>query len=186
MSSIFKLPGNLHTDVSFQNASPHLRSSSVDDIMSQLREVTVLCTRRFPPLWDCVLLYLECSALCHGFDHFMSHPLDFFTMTKMGPGLIADNGLANEKRVRILGVIDKIRELGVSEDISLPQVCLLAWSQSGPACKKLTSSAACRSWRPVEWKVVGPRRTNWSVIPHRKRPLHTLCYTDRSSPRTWQ
>lgn len=28
----------------------------------------------------------------------------------------------NEDRVRILSVIDKLRELGVSEDVSLPQV----------------------------------------------------------------
>jgi hypothetical protein len=31
--------------------------------------------------------------------------------------------LDNEKRVRILGIIDNIRELGVNEDVSLPQVC---------------------------------------------------------------
>jgi hypothetical protein len=39
----------------------------------------------------------------------------------LGLAEIAD--LDNEKRVRILGIIDKIRELGVSENVSLPQVC---------------------------------------------------------------
>lgn len=32
------------------------------------------------------------------------------------------NELDNDKRVRILGIIDKFRELGINEDISLPQV----------------------------------------------------------------
>ncbi|KAJ4361747.1 hypothetical protein N0V83_010687 [Neocucurbitaria cava] len=36
--------------------------------------------------------------------------------------LAAVGDLDNEKRVRILGVIDKLRELGVSENVSLPQV----------------------------------------------------------------
>ena len=39
----------------------------------------------------------------------------------LGLAHVAD--LDNEKRVRILGIIDKIRELGVSENVSLPQVC---------------------------------------------------------------
>lgn len=30
--------------------------------------------------------------------------------------------LDNEQRLRILGIIDKLRELGVSENVSLPQV----------------------------------------------------------------
>lgn len=34
----------------------------------------------------------------------------------------ATEGLDNDKRVRILGIIDKIRELGVAENVSLPQV----------------------------------------------------------------
>jgi hypothetical protein len=37
-------------------------------------------------------------------------------------GLTAVDDLNNEKRVRILGIIDKLRELGVSENVSLPQV----------------------------------------------------------------
>jgi hypothetical protein len=36
--------------------------------------------------------------------------------------LTAADGLDNEKRARLLGVIDQLRELGISEDVSLPQV----------------------------------------------------------------
>jgi hypothetical protein len=45
-------------------------------------------------------------------------------MTRRMPLGLADVAdLDNEKRVRILGIIDRIRELGVSENVSLPQVC---------------------------------------------------------------
>ncbi|KAJ4302817.1 hypothetical protein N0V90_001708 [Kalmusia sp. IMI 367209] len=37
-------------------------------------------------------------------------------------GLDAVGDLDNEKRLRVLGVIDKLRELGVSENVSLPQL----------------------------------------------------------------
>jgi hypothetical protein len=43
-------------------------------------------------------------------------------MTRKKLTLAAVDGLDNEKRVRILGIIDQIRELGVSENVSLPQV----------------------------------------------------------------
>jgi hypothetical protein len=36
--------------------------------------------------------------------------------------LAAVGDLDNEKRLRILGIIDKLRELGVGENVSLPQV----------------------------------------------------------------
>ncbi|KAH9882664.1 hypothetical protein J1614_000900 [Plenodomus biglobosus] len=42
-------------------------------------------------------------------------------MTRKALGLADVADLDNEKRVRILGIIDKIRELGVSENVSLPQ-----------------------------------------------------------------
>ena len=45
-------------------------------------------------------------------------------MTRKKPLDITDVAeLDNEKRVRILGIIDNIRELGVNEDVSLPQAC---------------------------------------------------------------
>lgn len=55
-------------------------------------------------------------------------------MTKIASGLAAINGLDTEKRVRILGIIDKIRELGVSEDVSLPQVCMISVSEPQTKC----------------------------------------------------
>lgn len=45
-------------------------------------------------------------------------------MTRNTPKMYSLEGLDTEKRVRVLGIIDKIRELGVSEDVSLPQVRL--------------------------------------------------------------
>jgi hypothetical protein len=46
-------------------------------------------------------------------------------MSKKGLELAAVDGLDTEERVRVLEIIDKIRELGVSEDVSLPQVRML-------------------------------------------------------------
>lgn len=34
--------------------------------------------------------------------------------------LVPIEGLDNERRVRLLGIIDMLRELGVSENVSLP------------------------------------------------------------------
>lgn len=39
--------------------------------------------------------------------------------------------LDNEKRIRILGIIDKLRELGVSENVSLPQLVVVGDQSSG-------------------------------------------------------
>lgn len=36
----------------------------------------------------------------------------------------AASDLHNEKRAKVLEIIDKLRELGVSESVSLPQVCI--------------------------------------------------------------
>lgn len=35
--------------------------------------------------------------------------------------LTGADGLDNEKRIRLLGIIDRLRELGISENVSLPQ-----------------------------------------------------------------
>lgn len=47
----------------------------------------------------------------------------------LGLADVAD--LDNEKRVRILGIINKIRELGVSEKVSLPQLVVVGDQSSG-------------------------------------------------------
>ena len=35
--------------------------------------------------------------------------------------LAGTDGLDNKKRLRLLGIIDRLRELGISENVSLPQ-----------------------------------------------------------------
>ena len=35
------------------------------------------------------------------------------------------NELDNDNRIRVLAIIDKLRELGINEDVSLPQVSQL-------------------------------------------------------------
>jgi hypothetical protein len=54
----------------------------------------------------------------------------------------------NEDRVRVLGVVDKLRELGVSDDISLPQV-----STVQPEKRPLTGIDRCYR-RPVKREIV--------------------------------
>ncbi|KAK7189313.1 hypothetical protein DPSP01_012984 [Paraphaeosphaeria sporulosa] len=51
------------------------------------------------------------------------------TTKSLGLGAVGD--LDNEKRLRILGVIDKLRELGVSENVSLPQLVVVGDQSSG-------------------------------------------------------
>ncbi|KAJ5971779.1 uncharacterized protein N7479_001697, partial [Penicillium vulpinum] len=45
--------------------------------------------------------------------------------------LTGADGLDNEKRVRLLGVIDRLRELGISENVSLPQLVVVGDQSSG-------------------------------------------------------
>ncbi|KAF2008465.1 hypothetical protein BU24DRAFT_415823 [Aaosphaeria arxii CBS 175.79] len=51
-------------------------------------------------------------------------------MTKAIP-LAVVGDFDNEKRLRILGIIDKIRELGISESVSLPQLVVVGDQSSG-------------------------------------------------------
>lgn len=59
--------------------------------------------------------------------------------------LAAIGDLDNEKRVRILGVIDQLRELGVGENVSLPQV---RTRYPDSRCTTYPNTARCR-WGPV-------------------------------------
>jgi hypothetical protein len=43
---------------------------------------------------------------------------------KQSNGFASFGGMDSSERTRLLAVIDKFRELGISEDISLPQVRL--------------------------------------------------------------
>jgi len=72
-------------------------------------------------------------------------------MTKrqaLGLADVAD--LDNEKRILILGKIDKIRELGVSENVSLPQVC--------PHLVQRQPADCVRSLSSLEISLVGSHR----------------------------
>ena len=51
--------------------------------------------------------------------------------------------LENEDRVRLLGIIDQFRDLGVNEDISLPQASARVSDKYSPANKFKT---ACSCW----------------------------------------
>ncbi|KAJ5940454.1 hypothetical protein N7516_000622 [Penicillium verrucosum] len=45
--------------------------------------------------------------------------------------LTGADGLDNEKRIRLLGIIDRLRELGISENVSLPQLVVVGDQSSG-------------------------------------------------------
>ena len=50
--------------------------------------------------------------------------MPFFEMLRKAPERLSGlDGLDNPGRTKLLAIIDKFRELGVSEDLSLPQVC---------------------------------------------------------------
>jgi hypothetical protein len=59
--------------------------------------------------------------------------------------LEAVGDLDNERRLRILGIIDKLRELGVGENVSLPQVrisrCYIGLG--------IDFKQACGRWRSI-------------------------------------
>ncbi|KAJ6086177.1 hypothetical protein N7486_010458 [Penicillium sp. IBT 16267x] len=50
---------------------------------------------------------------------------------RQGIDLTAADGLDNEKRARLLGIIDQLRELGISENVSLPQLVVVGDQSSG-------------------------------------------------------
>ena len=60
--------------------------------------------------------------------------------------------LDNEKRIRILGIIDKLRELGVSENVSLPQVRAESFPVNSISLTNDRKARRCRG--SVEWKVL--------------------------------
>jgi hypothetical protein len=55
----------------------------------------------------------------HNLEHLIEEE-----MKKKVLGLSAVDDLDDERRVKILSKIDSIRELGVGESVSLPQVCV--------------------------------------------------------------
>lgn len=88
------------------------------------------------------------------------------------------SGMDNPDRVNHFGVIIKLRELGVNEELSLSQVSLIQ-----PALAILThiETARCRR-RSIQWEVFASRRVGRSLLSGGKRFLHPVRNPDRSSP----
>jgi hypothetical protein len=59
------------------------------------------------------------------------------------------DGLDNPERAQLLSVVDKFRTIGISKEISLPQVNPLEANTSFLA----DTLAGCR-WRSIEWEIL--------------------------------
>jgi hypothetical protein len=77
-------------------------------------------------------------------------------------GLTAAEGLENENRVQLLEIIDQLRELGISENVSLPQV-----SMSLTLCVTFSDHIARRRWGSIQRKVIPPRRAHGPFLSYR-------------------
>ena len=98
------------------------------------------------------------------------------------PPDLAHNG-AEERgdgdRVKLLGIIDQLRELGVHEDIPLPQVKSCHGSSR---VAQLTSVSVDYRWQPRRWKVIGSSSLDRPQLPDWKRCVYSLRHSDCSSP----
>ncbi|KAJ5982387.1 hypothetical protein N7451_012487 [Penicillium sp. IBT 35674x] len=72
--------------------------------------------------------------------------------------LTGADGLDNEKRVRLLGIIDRLRELGISENVSLPQLV------PGPKTKNLEDVEKTFSDDILKVELSGPDHRHLSVV----------------------
>jgi hypothetical protein len=80
-------------------------------------------------------------------------PISVMTRQSLASTSLED--LDNDDRVRVLGIIDRFRELGINEDISLPQVRNRCSNYISKASfTDSTSLTACCSRRPVQWKIL--------------------------------
>lgn len=97
------------------------------------------------------------------------------------PGGLKDgaDALDNDERVRILGIIDRFRELGVNEDIALPQVSTIKTEISQPPDQWLLP--ARRGRRSVKREVISPRGTDRTKLPNCQRTVYALCHADHPS-----
>jgi hypothetical protein len=68
--------------------------------------------------------------------------------------LTGADGLDNEKRIRLLGIIDRLRELGISENVSLPQVSEAHWPEELRSLNCCSSSLSVinRAGNHLFWK----------------------------------
>ena len=71
------------------------------------------------------------------------------------------DGLDNPERAQLLSVVDKFRTIGISKEISLPQVSLLQ------ACVDFRADplAGC-CWRSIEREVIPTRGFNRYQLPN--------------------
>lgn len=101
------------------------------------------------------------------------------TMTKKGDGLRVSQ-LDSPERVEQLEKIDILRELGVGNEINLPQVQYYTAEHSLPSydiLKFTLLAGGCR--RSVFWEEFTPRGSQRSSISCCQRLMHSLCNTNR-------
>lgn len=96
------------------------------------------------------------------------------------PELSGLNNLDNDDRVRVLAIGDQFRELAVNEDISLLQVS----TPRAPFFSKISEMliyipcvARCRR-RPIQRKILPPRRSNRPLIPNRLGAMYQIRHAD--------
>jgi hypothetical protein len=70
------------------------------------------------------------------------------------------DGLDNPDRAQLLSVVDKFRTIGISKEISLPQVSSLLYD-----ALFLAESLAGSCWRSIEWKIISTRGSDRYQLP---------------------
>jgi hypothetical protein len=71
------------------------------------------------------------------------------------------DGLDNPERAQLLSVVDKFRTIGISKEISLPQVSPL------DICPRNTTELlAGGRWRSIKWKVIPTRGIDRYQLPY--------------------
>ena len=77
--------------------------------------------------------------------------------------------LDNPERAKLLERIDKFRDLGVGEDVELPQVRIPFHTSTRPREQYLliswASFAVGCGWRSIIWQVVAPREYHGLALP---------------------
>ena len=71
------------------------------------------------------------------------------------------DGLDNPERAQLLSVVDKFRTIGISKEISLPQVSNLQGD-----VLVLAEFLAGSCWRSIEWEVIPTRGFNRYQLPN--------------------
>jgi hypothetical protein len=104
-------------------------------------------------------------------------------MGKLNSLMLSDiDGFDTEGRAHLLEIIDKLRELGISESVSLPQVTHPFSHALGFVMLK-EMAASCRR-RSIKWEVLCPRGDDRLLLPGGQRLVYSVRNTDcpHSSP----